>query len=169
MRELLWRLVAWIVTTPAISNRLIARALRTPYTDIEVDGDVYMRRWWLFNPYPSSDEGRLQRHLWLPLSVRVHHILRPDSDRSLHDHPWDARTIILGGWYVEVREDGNYSVRLRGDTAALRYGEYHRITRVSGHQGAYTLFITFKYRGTWGFLVNDRKVPWREHLGLGPK
>jgi hypothetical protein len=33
--------------------------------------------------------------------------------------------------------------------------------------GATTLFITGKYRGTWGFLVDGVKVPWREYLGIG--
>ena len=67
-----------------------------------------------------------------------------------------------------------YSVRLliggnqvyeAGDTAALKFGEYHRIRKVDPKQGAVTLFITGRYRGTWGFLVNGEKVPYKTYLG----
>lgn len=162
--EILWKLAAKALSQPWIANRLIARAKQTPYSDIlSPDGSgVYMGRWWLFNPY--DNETRETKHGWCPISVRIHHILQPDGDRDLHDHPWNARTIILKGGYLEERED---SVRLRvaGDTSRLRFGEYHRISSVlSG--GAVTLFITGKYRGTWGFRVNGKKIPWRKYLGI---
>jgi hypothetical protein len=32
--------------------------------------------------------------------------------------------------------------------------------------GAWTIFITGKYRGTWGFLVDGAKVQWRKYLGM---
>lgn len=51
-----------------------------------------------------------------------------------------------------------------GDTARLNHGEYHRIDEVSPG-GVYTLFITSKWRGDWGFLVNGVKVPWRTYTG----
>lgn len=167
---MIWRLIAWAVSRSWVANRLIMRAFRTPYTDItSPDGnDTYMRRWWLFNPYPGVEQGGsyLRRFAWLPLSIRIHHILRPDADRHLHDHPWDARTIILMGWYVETREDGRTHVRWRGDTATLKHDEFRRIHDVCANTGAVTMFITFKYRGTWGFKVDGTKVPWREYLGV---
>lgn len=163
MNELFWRIVARIVSRPAITAWLIRRAQRTPYTHImSPDGrSCYMGRWWLFNPYPSS--GAAKRWDWLP-SVRIHHIMRADQDRHHHDHPWDARTIILRGYYCEER--GNrLCLRERGSTATLKFGEYHQISMVP-EDGVWTLFITWKYRGTWGFLVDGQKVPWRQYLGL---
>lgn len=171
IRRLLW----WPVAALAVAARgwLIRRALRTPYSHITgPDGSTYMRRWWLFNPY-TKDGGDTERkvHSWLP-SVRIHHIMRPDSDRHLHDHPWNARTIVLEGWYVEQRpypHDGLLLgtlvpfTRKPGSTARLLYGEYHRISAIS-HEGVWTLFITWRYRGTWGFWDGTRKVPWREYL-----
>jgi hypothetical protein len=165
--ELLWSLVALVVSRPAVATWLIERAKRTPYTHIcnpTDPTDVYMRRWWLFNPYPRSGEKRRLR--WCPISIRVHHILREDRDPHLHDHPWNARTIILRGEYEEEREHGEDFVRIRGDSASLRFGQFHRIYYVDPTQGAVTLFITGRQRGTWGFWVGDRKVPWREYLGL---
>lgn len=167
MTDLIWRLLAWLLSREPIADRLIRRAMRTPYTDIRSpDGqDVYMRRWWLFNPYPSHSDARLRRYAWCPISVRVHQILRPDSDQHLHDHPWNARTVVLMGGYVEERENGRFT-RRTGDTATLRHDEFHRIDVVSDRVGAVTLFITGKYRGTWGFKVDGVKVPWRAYLGV---
>lgn len=153
----MWRILAAICAWPPIAQWLIKRAKRTPYSHItSADGaDLYMGRWWLFNAY---------RWDWLP-SIRVHHICRADQDPHLHDHPWDARTIILAGHYVEQREDGCWAARFQGDTAAIKHGEFHRIALVPTG-GVWTLFFTWRYRGTWGFLVDGAKVPYREYLRL---
>ncbi|WP_421560867.1 MULTISPECIES: hypothetical protein [unclassified Pseudomonas] len=183
MTNLFWRLVAKLLARPAVAAWLIARAQRTPYLHImSADGnEMYMGRWWLFNSY--SRDTHKPALWWCPWSFRVHHIMRPDEDRDLHDHPWDARTIILRGWYKEQRliegfehqlaalgysgsaEATEYIDRQAGDTARLRHGEYHRIDQVSTG-GVYTLFITSKWRGDWGFLVNGVKVPWRTYTGI---
>lgn len=168
----MWKLIAWFVSRRPVANWLIERAKRTPYRHItSPDGsDVYMFRWWLFNPYPHDEEGRLKQS-WLRRhlpSVRIHHIRRADDARDLHDHPWNARTIVLRGWYMESRLMAAWRemfTRKRGDTHTLKFGEYHRIVSI-GTDGAYTLFITGRYRGTWGFRVNGVKVPWRAYLGV---
>jgi hypothetical protein len=113
-------------------------------------------------------EGENQAQAWrkswrgkLP-SARIHHICRPDMERDEHSHPWDARTFVLRNWYHEVR--GNrFFIRKAGDTATLRYGEFHRITTVP-EGGVWTLFITWPKQGSWGFKVGDKVVPWREYL-----
>lgn len=191
MINMFWRLVAKLLARPAVAAWLIARAQRTPYLHImSADGtEMYMGRWWLFNPY--SRETHKPAMWWCPWSFRVHHIMRPDEDRDLHDHPWNARTIILRGWYTEQRllkaddpavhqllikaadlrqsfdaafQATEYIDRKAGDTARLLHGEYHRIDELSPG-GVYTLFITSKWRGDWGFLVNGVKIPWRTYTG----
>lgn len=158
--------IAKLVARPTVADYLIRRAMRTPYSPIVKDGDLYMERFWLFNPYPDSGQSGADRKRWqFPISIRVHHIVLPDQDRDLHDHPWNARTIILRGAYTEDRLGKREIVRQTGDTAAIGFGEYHRITRLSPG-GVWTLFITGKYRGTWGFLVDGVKVQWRRYLGL---
>lgn len=168
MRDLLWELLADFVSRPAVADYLIRRAQRTPYFDLE----GYMERDWLFNPYETEGE-EAERHgrkiNWLP-SIRIHHILRRDNDRHLHDHPWNARTIILKGWYIERRLEGTgpfpievQYVRCNGDTAEINHGDFHSIDEVSVG-GVYTMFFTWDYVGTWGFLVNGKKIPWREYL-----
>ena len=161
---MIYRLLAWVLARPRVFSWLLARAQRTPYNDItNLEGsEVYMRRWWLLNPY--HDTPGLRRFDWCPVSIRVHHILRRDHDRHLHDHPWNARTFVLKGWYLEQTEDG-CNMRIRGHSAAIRYEQYHRILSVS-EEGVYTMFVTGRYRGTWGFKVAGRKMPYKQYLGL---
>lgn len=183
MKSLFWRFLAKLLARPAIATWLINRAQRTPYFHImSADGqEMYMGRWWLFNPYDRDTYN--PGYWWCPWSVRIHHIMRADNDRDLHDHPWNARTIILRGSYTEQRlidpgdpvldqlslppsaQATEYIDRKPGCTATLRFGEYHRIDSVSDG-GVYTLFISGPKQGTWGFLVNGVKVPWRKYLGL---
>lgn len=192
-----WRLAAWLATRKSVMVWLMRRAFRTPYSHItSADGtDVYMRRFWLFNPY-SVETGKRQgewakRPWWREIlpSVRLHHIMRADQDRHLHDHPWNARTIILKGWYEEERYSDesplgrakremlaaapygkhfgagrtHLETRIAGYTGRLMFGQYHRITQVP-RDGVWTLFITWRKRGSWGFDVDGREVPWREYI-----
>lgn len=149
--------IARLLAIPVVTAWLIRRAQRTPYTHI----DGYMGRWWLLNPYNQATHAT--KYSWFPWSVRIHHILRRDDDRALHDHPWNARTFILHGWYREVREDGARIRRTAGDTARLNFGEFHQIVEVSDG-GVWTLFITSKFQGAWGFKVDGVKVPFWEYL-----
>jgi hypothetical protein len=165
--DLIWNIIAWILSRKPIADRLIWKARKTPYFHL----DGYMNRWWLFNGYSRGEDGEMHKRFeWLP-SVRVHHILREDHDRVPHDHPWAARTIILRGWYDEVRavfQDNKivadaFYFRHRGDTATLKFNEFHTVTKVSPG-GVWTLFFTWKYEGGWGFWVDGKKVPYREYL-----
>ena len=119
MKEYLWRLFAKFVSRPRVARYLIERAKRTPYFHL----DGYMNRWWLFNRY--SEIGKPDRankaFSWLP-AVRIHQILRKDNAEHLHDHPCDARTIILDGWYRETREDGKEYILQEGDTRPIKFG-----------------------------------------------
>lgn len=178
MREAFWRVVARVLSRPAVRDWLVLRALDRPYSDIvSRDGqEVYMKRWWLFNPYRRTEAGEAKRN-WLMQrlpSVRVHLIRKGDSEPHMHDHPWNARSIILTGGYAEevhahpklvpwMRKPTRLRMRVAGDTTLLRFGEYHRIDEVS-EGGALTLFITWGYRGTWGFLVGGEKIPYHTYL-----
>lgn len=161
---LLWRLLARLVSSSPIRGWLIRRAMRTPYLHLRTRGadEIYMERWWLFNPYDRAYRGRWAK--WLP-SIRVHHIQQPDPAPHPHDHPWRARTIILSGGYGEQRYGRPLSMWYgRGDTYALRPGlDFHNIYALS-EGGCWTLFITWPLRGgeysdgEWGFLVEGEKI-----------
>lgn len=158
-----WLLARFFLRCPPARRALIRFSTRTPYWHLK----GYMDRHWVFNPY---NEDNIAKHPWLPASGRIHHILRADGDRHLHDHPWNARTLILDGWYKEVRFDAQGNevpfTRRAGDTSRLNHGEYHRITEVS-EGGVWTLFITFRKQGKWGFWVDGEKIPADTYFRLG--
>lgn len=146
-----------------IVDRTIARAMRTPYFHIVgIDGSEYMRRYWLLRP-----------RKWCPISIRVHHILRSDDDRALHDHPFHYCSIILRGGYVEVRPaklpngprfglnvsrwHGAGSVLFRPASSA------HRLEILHGGE-AWSLFIMSRKVRTWGFWTPYGWCPWDEYL-----
>lgn len=191
----IWNSIARFVARPTIANWLIRRAMKTPYTHLpRTDDPSYMARYWVFNPYDRKTNK--PRWFFCPWSIRIHHIKREDLDRDMHDHPWNARTIILKGWYTEKRllteadrqkalsqvpENAIFSraaisraevsetfYRQKGDTAKLGFGEYHAITSVSD-DGVWTLFISGPWRGVWGFLVDGVKIPWKTYLGVPEK
>lgn len=151
-----WQFLGRMAAQQGVRERIIQEALKTPYFDL----DGYMERYWLFNPFDQVNGVECYRVPELP-SIRIHHILRADLARHPHDHPWNARTIILKGWYKEVRDGVEY-LRVEGDTATLNFGEYHHISEVSPG-GVWTMFIMDVYEGGWGFLVDGVKVPWREY------
>lgn len=193
MREWLWRRVAWLVTRPGALEWLQRHS--TVYSHIGPEDNRYMLRYWLFNPYGLQSTTRRTterttttpaRWRWLP-SVRLHCIMRPDQDRHLHDHPWNARTIVLRGAYVEERPAEPYGwgapvnhaqelrwtdgtpvprrvyVRSTGYTGRLLYGQYHRISLIPTLH-VWTLFFTWRERGDWGFAVDGAKVPHGQYL-----
>ncbi len=166
MKELLWKVFAFVVSREPIANYLIRRARLTPYRTLE----GYMERDWLFNPYSGDKYDQVKKGR---PSIRIHRILRADLDQHLHDHPWrTARTIILKGWYNEHRliknapdwliEPVKGFHRKKGNTAKIDFGEFHQIVAVS--PDVTTLFITWEFKGMWGFLVNGKKIPYKQYL-----
>jgi hypothetical protein len=154
MKNFIWRQLAKFLARPTVFRLIKWWAFRHPY--VHLPG--YMERW---HVVPFS---------WkLPFAVRLHHILRADVGRDQHDHPWDWRTIILDGWYIE--EDVFGSGRVMGHspmntrTDAKSAETFHRITDVS-EGGVWTLFITGKYRNKWGFMTGSppRKIYYRNYF-----
>lgn len=129
-------------------DKLITYAKKNPYFHLE----GYMERYWLVKP-----------SRWCPISIRLHHILRSDDDRHLHDHPWSYATIILRGGYTEVREGTKPQGRRKwygpGSILFRGWKGFHRLEVPEG-QTAWTCFIMGPYKHKWGF-----KIPYPEYLG----
>jgi len=167
-----WRAVSWFVRRPAVRDWIVSRVYASPYTHIGPHGDEYMLRGWVFNPYRFD---KTPRWPWLP-SLRAHVILRPDAGESCHNHPMDARTILLKNGYAEWREGdcsglpagetrGTFYLREEGDTFLIGREVFHRIMSLRNNEPVYTLFIIRNVRHGWGFRVNGEYVDRRNFKG----
>lgn len=112
--------------------------------------------------------------------VMLHYFHRPDVDAHPHSHPWKwAASLVLSGAYEETRVvDGELAwnnfrgewmkptvTRLVSRFNKLTARDYHKVDKLHGE--VWTLFVTGDRSpdDNWGFLVEDRHVPWRKYLG----
>ncbi len=137
---------------------------RVDIADVSAPTDVYLRRWYLLETP------------WFGL--KLHHILRPDADRALHDHPWSFVSLILRGGYTEEVADMHSTLRwmpgawvkrrLTHRAGALnvkRADELHRIDVLHGE--CWTLVVSGRKSRTWGFSDEPGHWQrWNEYLGL---
>lgn len=115
--------------------------------DIGPEGNLYMRRWVLRLP--------------LGYTVRLHHILRSDMDRALHDHPMGFFRLLLSGGYTEVlpADPGNPDA---GDATKTVYRPRfyfdwvpaERAHRLVLTEPVWTLVLAQPARRPWGFYVD---------------
>ena len=150
---------------------LFLRVLR-PYFDIYINGDLYMRRWWLRGDDIKRETGTI--------TAGVHHIVSPDRDSDMHTHPCTFISVILWGWYLErlprdQRQDPRLDdihtytrVRLPLSIAVVRATDRHSIATVSPG-GVWTLVIWLRKQGSWGFWTAEGFVPWRQYTQRGTK
>jgi len=126
-----------------------------PMRLIEVGGAPYLERY-----HVASFFGR---------SIWLHHFVRDDQERHVHDHPWPAVSVILtGGYREEVGE-------VAGDRMVMREREFsapainripathrHRIAAVQPH--TWTLMLVGKRtgRGWWFYNPAPNGTVYRE-------
>jgi hypothetical protein len=136
------RLLAWL-------------SARLPLRVIAIEHDVYLLRYYVFGRLPERFFPNVKPRLgWFPWSVYLHHFLRPDRDRELHNHPWRwALSLVLVGGYEEDRfgDDGVVYTRRVRFASLIRHGDFHRIRRLRLHH-AWSLFIAGPKVSSWGFL-----------------
>jgi len=112
------------------------------------------------------DSGPLliRYHIWKSdrIGIYVHHLLRSDHDRSLHDHPWSFLTFRLGS-YIEHTEDGAF--RRPRFSIGWRRAEFKHRLELS--RPVWTIVIRFRFRRTWGFWPNGVFRPWDKYLDAG--
>lgn len=102
----------------------------------------------------------------LGVTVYLHHYVRSDPDRGLHDHPWSwAIALPLCGGYWEERLDGFDAAgprrRVRRRRPGLPYRmtgrDFHRVVIRPGMRSSWSLFVHGPYRKGWGFLRPDHR------------
>ena len=104
----------------------------------------------------------------------IHHYLRTDPDRGVHDHPWNwAIAWLLAGEYIERRLTGfnglgdcnfEFVPRHTGVPYLLTGRDFHSLDLAPGRT-VWSLFVHGPFRKGWGFL---RPVPWDGDLASRP-
>jgi hypothetical protein len=109
----------------------------------------YLKRWWL-----------IKRNRFF--NIYLHHFLRSDDDRALHDHPWLNCSILLRGEYNEHLPGGVVKHRRRGQIIFRRAVASHRIELT--HGPVWTLFLTGPKVRSWGFHCPQGWRHWRKFV-----
>lgn len=159
------------------SIHLILRARRTPFWHL----DGYMERWWLFggsyrDKRSAGERGwkgtRLDYAIGKWVCARIHHTLRSDDDRHLHDHPAWSLSIVLSGGYLEVMprdprqhpslDRTQFTLRWCGPGKVVfrRANARHRLIVTPGYE-PWSVFVMGAKRNTWGFYTPIGKIPWQ--------
>lgn len=166
------------------SSRLLRRVLarvakRLPFTTIRnpISGEPYLDRYYVaggteaLRNFPADTRKRLG---WLPFTVYLHHIRRPDWTTDLHNHPWNAVSMILAGGYLEERLHGdphsdNFRIvsrwRAPWSFARILRDDFHRISVVDG-ESTWTLMVVGKKGLSWSFFNPNlpRLYEWSNYL-----
>lgn len=119
----------------------------------------YMHRWIFRTPWGT---------------LRLHHILRSDGDRHLHDHPFDFTSLLLTGGYTEFWQDWDMG---GGMTVRERYFPRFSIVRKQAEDAhrlvldrpLWTFVISGPKRRSWGFHTEKGWVYHLEYLDLFPE
>jgi hypothetical protein len=146
------------------------------------DSPVYLKRYFLVKNTFDADRTAGVQHAPARFSltwhrktegvqVYLHHILRSDADRELHDHPWNFLAVMLWRGYVEETEHPKCTAKppctqLRRKwpgMALFRRAEHrHRVLLVNGP--AWSLVFTSSKRRSWGFWRAGAFIPWRSFV-----
>lgn len=144
------------------------------------DGSVYLKRYYIFfnGKKDNLEEGPKQ----FSFNVFLHHIVRSDNDRELHDHPWNFTSIILKGGYWEetffsFRNDKPKDRIVNTDYPSTKKKwigpssinskkatDFHRLEMGDKANGTWTLFFRGKKQRKWGFWTKDGWVDFETYL-----
>lgn len=112
--------------------------------------DPYMIRWAIV---PRNDECNLY----------LHHFIRDDEDRALHDHPWASTSVCLHGRLREIdAEHPEGRIILPGD---IRHRAADYAHRLVVEEPGWTLFVTGKRVRDWGFHCPEGWRHWTRFTG----
>jgi hypothetical protein len=97
--------------------------------------------------------------------VYLHHLMRSDHERALHDHPWPFVSIVLAGGYSEIHDqtlDHREARQFRAPGSVLvRPAEWrHRFVLT---KPAWTLVIVGRRCRKWGFFTSKGWCWWRKY------
>jgi hypothetical protein len=132
-------------TLPDLQAWAASMMERSP--DVIIGEPVYLRRWWII---PRNEQQ----------NVYLHHILRDDDDRAMHDHPWPNTSFLISGSYREITPAGTF-LREAGSIVTREATAAHRLELIDGAP-AVSLFFTGPKVREWGFHCPAGWVHWRD-------
>lgn len=126
------------------------------------DGSPQLVRWWL-----------IPRNRFF--NIYLHHTLKSDEDRALHDHPWASMSILLWGRLEETYSRTPYKSIYRARRLPWLWPVFrkatdaHRLRVPDPSKTPWTLFITGPKVRKWGFWFpmrekDGRLSGWNEWL-----
>jgi hypothetical protein len=145
----------------ALGRCLIRRVAdrRAPDFIIGGEDDPYLRRWWV-----------IPRNRFF--NIYLHHFMRSDDDRALHDHPWVNLSVLLTNEYIEHMPGGLEKIRRAGDMVLRWPSAAHRVELFEARyvdgtpdwrdDPVWTLFITGPRVRQWGFLCPQGWRHWKD-------
>jgi len=116
-----------------------------------------------------SKEGKLHFRRWELLktkwfSIWIHGIYESDQDLHLHNHPWDFKSIVLKGSYIELTERGfvwQTPLKLNSRNGENFHKIYKLLTPV-----VYTLFFVTPTKREWSYEVNGEFITHEKYREL---
>lgn len=130
-------------------------------------------RWALYRHHLGN---YMHRWIWLTPwgSLRLHHILRSDADRHLHDHPFDFTSFLLTDGYIEVTP----CVLPNGQLARQHEFKprFSRVRKVAEEahllvltRPLWTFVVTGPKRRNWGFHTEKGWIYYRDYSEAFPE
>jgi hypothetical protein len=113
-------------------------------------GKIHFRRW------------ELLKTPWF--SIWIHGIYAADEDLHLHNHPWNFKSIVLKGSYIEKTEKG-FIWQAPGKFNSRNGNDFHKIYRLL-KPSVYTLFIVSPVKREWGYKVDGEFIQHEEYRKL---
>lgn len=119
---------------------------------------------WTFTPSGYITRLHLVKTPWGALMV--HFLNSPDPEPHYHDHPVTFLSIIIRGWYTEMRR---INLDPRGKCVNRGWFNYIRATVLDAHRIIQVAprTITFCFVGPktreWGFHTPEGWIGWREY------
>lgn len=131
-------------------QRLLKKVL--PYRIIKIEDEDYIERWFLWGSKGEGENGK---------GLRLHHILKSDSLRDFHDHPYKFVSLILLGGYREHTLAGVKRFR----PGMINRKKAETLHALELDKPAWTLVFTGPRCREWGFQTKDGWVSWRDYHG----
>ena len=99
----------------------------------------------------------LLRTRWL--GIFIHQFFDSDEEIGPHCHPWNNMSFVRRTGFYEHLPDGQRVWRSPGFWCFRMAEQFHRIELAPGTKGnVWTIFVRFKRRRRWGFLLNHNWV-----------